>query len=67
MLENPFLQPIVDTFLKNAIPLVPYPDNERCLGLVAAGSDMAIHKGYAVLGFDYTVEPSEAHCLFEMK
>ena len=66
MFENPFLQPVVDTFLKNAFPLMPYPDNERCLGLVAAGSDMTIKDGYAVLGFDYNVETAEAHCLFEM-
>lgn len=51
----------------NAIPLTPYPQAERCLGLSPQGSIMKIHEGYAVLAFDYEVEPADSYCLFSMK
>ena len=47
--------------------MVPFPDVERCLGLLAKDSTMKIHDGYAIMAFDYTVKSSNQNCLFNMK
>ena len=55
----------LDTLFGNTLPLFPFPDADRCLGLRAADSEMMIKEGYAVLAFDYSVEKA-GKCLFEM-
>jgi hypothetical protein len=62
----PFLKQILDTTLFNVLPLAPYPETEKCLGLRPYDSEMEIKEGYAVMAFDYEVVEAGADCLFDM-
>lgn len=61
------LKALTDTVLGQGLPLVPFPEVQRCLGLSPRDSTMQINEGYAVMGFDYRVTTSSSGCLFNMK
>ena len=43
-------------FFNQPLPLIPFPDVERCLGLSSKDSELRIFEGYAVVAFDYNVD-----------
>jgi hypothetical protein len=45
--NNPILKPVLNLLFNQPIPLVPFPDVERCLGLASKDSEMRIFEGYA--------------------
>lgn len=59
--------PVAKTIFAQAIPLQPFPDVARCLGLEAVDSAIRFEDGYVLLGFDYNVEPAKSHCLFNIE
>lgn len=65
MASLPFLKQILESTIFNILPLAPYPETEKCLGLRPYDSDMEIKEGYAVMAFDYEVVEAEAQCLFD--
>jgi hypothetical protein len=64
---DPQLKFVTDTVFNQGIPMVPFPDVARCLGLTAKDSTMKIKEGYAILGFDYSVKASNENCIFNIK
>ena len=54
--NNPILKPVLNLLFNQPIPLVPFPDVERCLGLASKDSEMRIFEGYAVFAYDYKVD-----------
>lgn len=65
--SDPIIGIAYKALLGNSLPLTPYPSAERCLGLGPQGSIMKIHEGYAVLAFDFEVNPAQSYCLFQMQ
>lgn len=64
---NDQLKVVSDTVFNQGIPMVPFPDVARCLGLSAKDSTMKIKEGYAIMAFDYSVKSSNENCLFNLK
>lgn len=64
---DPKLKMVTDTIFSQGIPMVPFPEVSKCLGLNAKDSTMKIKEGYAILAFDYDVKSSNDNCLFNMK
>lgn len=62
----PVLKQIIETTIYNIVPLAPYPETERCLGLHPGDSEMTIKEGYAVMAFDYEVVKAQEKCLFDL-
>jgi hypothetical protein len=58
---------VTETIFNQGIPMVPFPDVAKCLGLAARDSTMKIKEGYAILAFDYNVQSSNEKCIFDMK
>ena len=58
---------VSETLFNQGLPMVPFPDVARCLGLTAKDSTMKIKEGYAIMAFDYSVKSSNENCLFNMK
>jgi len=65
-MESPEIKMVTDVF-NQGIPIVPYPNVERCLGLTTGESIMKFEEGYAIMGFDFNVARSDQGCLFNMK
>ena len=65
-LNDFFKSSIFQTILQHGIPLVPFPQIQKCLGLEPKDSSMEIREGYAILAYDFTVENSHPDCLFNM-
>ena len=66
MYNNPILKPVLNLIFNQPVPLAPFPEVERCLGLASKDSEMRIFEGYAVLAYDYKVDKAQ-DCLFDMK
>ena len=64
--SNPAYKALLDTVFGQSIPLSPFPEIERCLGVNPADSNMRIEEGYIVMAFDFDIEPAEQFCLFDM-
>lgn len=64
-LDEPAIK-MITGFFNNGVPLVPFPQVQRCLGLIPEGSHLEIKEGYAVMAFDYNVKRSSQDCLFNM-
>lgn len=54
--QNKILKPLFDFLFGNTIPLAPFPEIERCLGLSSKDSEMKIEEGYAVISYDFNVD-----------
>lgn len=54
--ENKILRPLFDFIFGNTIPLAPFPEIERCLGLHSRDSEMKIQEGYAIISYDFRVD-----------
>lgn len=65
--EDPVIKPVADFLFGNAVPVAPYPEIERCLGLNPRQSTMTIKNGYAVMAYDYSITKSTEDCLFRLK
>jgi len=65
-LEDPKIKYVVDTF-NRGIPVVAFPNIQRCLGMENKDAVMEIKDGYAIMGYDYDVTKSNSDCLFNMK
>ena len=64
--ETPGLKPITDFFFGQSIPIAPYPEYERCLGLLPDDSSMKIKNGYAILAYDFEIQSTDSQCIFHM-
>jgi hypothetical protein len=62
--SNPTLKMVRDAMFAKGFPMVPFPDVERCLGLLAKDSTMKIEDGYAIMAFDYDVMTARESCIF---
>lgn len=51
-------RPIFEKLMQQGIPIVPFPNFQRCLGLTSRDSSMEIMEGYAVLAYDFKVQSS---------
>lgn len=65
--DNPMLKPVFEFFFGHTVPIAPFPQAERCLGLMARDSEMKIQEGYAVMSYDFKAQKSNSDCLFNMK
>merc|ERR1712086_412985 len=57
---------MITGFFNQGVPMVPFPNVQRCLGMKPKDSHMVIKEGYAVLAYDYQVIRSDENCLFNM-
>jgi len=64
-LEDPKLKMLID-FFDHGLPLVPFPEHEKCLGISPRDSTMKIKDGYAILAYNFKVIASHPDCLFNM-
>lgn len=51
--------PLASTTFGQSIPLSPFPEVARCLGLHPDDSTIQFEEGYVVVGFDYSVSSAE--------
>jgi hypothetical protein len=65
-MESPEIKMVTELF-NQGIPMVPFPNVERCLGLSTGESIMKFEEGYAIMAFDFEVSRSNTQCLFNMQ
>jgi len=58
---------VYDFVFGQTIPVAPFPETETCLGLQSKDSEMKIVEGYAIIAYDYNVQPTSSDCLFNMR
>merc|ERR1712118_368095 len=54
--DDPKIKPIVELIFGHKIPVAPFPEVERCLGIKPKDSMMTINDGYALMSFDFSVK-----------
>lgn len=64
-IEESNIQWVIDIF-NRGIPVVSFPNIQRCLGMENKDAVLEIKEGYATIGYDYSVSSSDANCLFNM-
>jgi hypothetical protein len=48
------------------IPISPFPNIQRCLGLETLGIELEVLEGFARVGYDFKVTPADESCFFNL-